>query len=327
MNSHLKIITTVAILIFVSSIFLYTRSSLKASLPAVAQNKISQYSYLNPARVADIGKHYIIDFTGLRKSLNGIASKQKSLNKKVYIYFVYLNNSSWVGINEREEFAAASLVKVPLAIATYKAFEENKLSPADQYTVMEEDLDSNFGELYKTALGRTFTLAELVSIMLEKSDNTAKNAITSTFRKIGVIDPFEEVYSNLGWEFLPSIGGGVDVVQNQNYQKISVKVLSNMFLALYNAQYLNMESSQKILEDLSNTSFDKQIRAGVPRDVPVSHKIGVAGGVNISSDCGVVYAPGRNYLLCLGAEGMNETESNDFMEEVSRTVYDYVINN
>ncbi len=291
---------------------------------AVRENDVKINSYINPAKVMEIGKHYIIDFSALRDNLRTTTTNLKG---QAYVYFSYLNNGSWIGINEREEFTAASLVKVPLAMAVYKAVEGGRLSLDATYTLVESDLDSNFGDLYKVGAGQEYTVGELVSIMLRQSDNTAKNALTSMFSKIGIDDPLEDVYANLGWEFLPALSGGEDHTQDPNYTKISLKVLSNMFVALYNATYINIENSQVILNHLAQTSFSDEIDAGVPEDIPVSHKIGVGGADNTYSDCGIVYAPNRHYLLCLGTNGLAEKQADAFMADISRQVYDYVINN
>jgi hypothetical protein len=82
-----------------------------------------------------------------------------------------------------------------------------------------------------------------------------------------------------------------------------------------------------VLEHLANSPFDKQIVAGVPKNVVVAHKIGIDDVEESYSDCGIVYAPGRPYILCLGYYGGSQVLANKFMSAVSKEVYDYVINN
>jgi len=281
----------------------------------------SDFPLINKAVTVDIGKYYIINFRPLRLELEKI---QKKYPQKTYVYFSYLNNGSWVGLNEREEFTAASTLKVPLAMSIYKMMEKGKLKPTDNYSVEELDLDSNFGELYRVGPDKEFTVEELIKIMLEQSDNTAMKAIHTVLLRLGIENPLGEVYNELGWQFLtpPTID------EEPDYSKINLRALSNMFLALYNSTFFNeVEHSQKILEYLANTSFKDKIAAGVPEDIIISHKIGIAGGDNTFSDCGIVYAPNRNYILCLGSNGGEEKVAAKFMAEVSKAVYTYVINN
>lgn len=100
-----------------------------------------------------------------------------------------------------------------------------------------------------------------------------------------------------------------------------------MFLALYNSTYISPEYSQEALYYLTQTPFGDKIAAGVPEFVEVSHKIGVSGNDDTFSDCGIVYAPNRNYMLCVGSNGMPESKAAAFMAEISKKTYEYVINN
>jgi len=281
------------------------------------------HTFINPTVTSNLNKHFIINFQPLKENLIAI---QKKYFQKTYIYFVYLNNASWVGLGEKDLFTAASTIKVPLAMALFKAIEQGKLKLTDSYALEELDLDENFGELYKVGPDKQFTIEELVKIMLEQSDNTAMMAIDNIFKKIGIEDPFANVYESMGWE-----KGDMELVrvmgQPQNYQEISLKILSNMFLALYNAQYVNIEDSQKILEYLSQSPFNDKIVAGVPETIPVAHKIGISTSDETFSDCGIIYVPNRHYLLCLGSNSGNEKSANKFMAEISKAIYQYVINN
>jgi len=285
------------------------------------------YNLINKTVVYNLGKHYIIDFSKLKNSLVTI---QKKYNFKTYIYFNYLNNGSWIGLNEKDNFTAASLVKVPLAMSIFKSIEHGQLSLTQKYALEELDLDSNFGDLYKKGAGASFSILELIEIMLSQSDNTARGALFKVLERIGISDPLYDVYTSLGWDYVAEINPGGDQSKSIDpnlYSEINLKLLSNMFLALYNSSYLDLEHSQKILEFLANTPFDDKIRKGVSENITVSHKIGIASNNGTFSDCGIIYAPNRNYLLCLGSNGGNEKLASDFMAEVSEVVYDYVINN
>lgn len=99
-----------------------------------------------------------------------------------------------------------------------------------------------------------------------------------------------------------------------------------MFLALYNATYINVEHSQLVLDHLAQSPFNDKIVSGVPKGVVVAHKIGVAVPNHTYSDCGIVYAPSRHYLLCVGTVDMDEEDASEFMARVSKSVYDFVIN-
>jgi len=286
-------------------------------------NSAVSHEFINPIVNLNLDKHFIINFQPLKEKFIAI---QEKYPQKTYIYFNYLNNASWIGLNEKDLFTAASTIKVPLAMALFKAIEEGKLKLTDEYSLEELDLNENFGELYKVGPEKQFTIEELMKIMLEQSDNTAMNAIDNIFKKIGIENPLNNVYEFMGWqesnnELIPVMG------KLPNYQDINLKTLSNMFLALYNATYINTENSNKILMYLINSPFNEKLVAGVPEDIPVAHKIGIAADKETFSDCGIIYAPNREYILCVGSGGTDEKSANQFITEVSKATYQFVINN
>lgn len=70
--------------------------------------------------------------------------------------------------------------------------------------------------------------------------------------------------------------------------------------------------------------------AGVPRDLKVAHKFGerrfdVPGTPPTDQlhDCGVVYFPGRPYLLCLMTRGASWDRLADTLRELSGIVYQH----
>jgi len=315
-----------SVLILVSGMLLgyFLRSS---NLPAPGQTGPSgDLSMINPTVISGLNKHYIINFSPLKEQLLKIKNRYP---QDTYLYFNYLNSAAWIGLGEKDLFTAASTIKVPLAMAIMKAVEDKKLNLSDKYALEELDLNNGFGNLYEVGADKEFAIEDLIKAMLEQSDNTAAVALFSVFRKIGIEDPLPGVYEAMGWQSveidkMPSIG---EAMTFPGYHKINLKTLSNMFAALYNATYLRAEDSNRILEYLDNSPFDDKIVAGVPLGVAVANKIGVASNNNTFSDCGIVYASNRNYILCLGSIGTDEKTAAKFMKEVSEAVYDYVINN
>lgn len=305
--------------ILIAGFFLFklSRPTVTAIIPATQ----TDYPLINKTVTANLGKHFIINFKPLKSELEKI---QKNYPYKSYIYFSYLNSGSWIGLNEREEFTAASTIKVPIAMSLMKAVEDGKLKLSDSYALETLNLDSNFGDLYKAGADKELTIEELLKIMLEQSDNTAMSALKEVFKRIGINDPLEDIFNNLGWEFTQTIP---ELGEMPNYSKINLKTLTNLFITLYDAKYISVEDSNKILEYLTNTPFNDRIVAGVSKDVAVSHKIGTASGDNTFSDCGIIYAPNRHYVLCLGSSGDSEKGAARFMGEVSGAVYKYVMNN
>lgn len=85
---------------------------------------------------------------------------------------------------------------------------------------------------------------------------------------------------------------------------------------------MSPEHSNTILEDLTHSANSKRIRAGVPAEVPVAHKIGSFSDIT-QSDCGIVYVPDRHYTLCIMLD-TNGPDADKHIKEITRMTYDYV---
>jgi len=313
----------IVVLVFLFGIYLYVKRPQSPNTPVIERNTLSisaptnTFPYLDPDVNINLNQHYIINFAPLEKTFQSI---QSNYSDKTYIYFDYLNNNLWIGSNNTTPFLAASLVKVPLAMAVLKAVEGGKFSLSQEYTLDQLNLNSSFGDLYKVGANNSFTLAQLLQIMLVNSDNTAMNALYTAMKLAGVSDPFKDIYTAMGWQF--ATAGKVP-----SYNKIDLDTLSNMFISLYEGTYDTPQDSNLILKYLDDSPFNDAIVAGVPENIGVSHKIGTDDPDLTYRDCGIVYVPQRNYLLCVGSVGANQAVANQFMADISKAAYDYVTNN
>ena len=65
--------------------------------------------------------------------------------------------------------------------------------------------------------------------------------------------------------------------------------------------------------------------AGVANGIPVAHKVG--SSPTSQSDCGIIYYPGKPYLVCLmftNLTSANVNTVNPYFQSVSKMIYDYV---
>ncbi|MEK6825260.1 MAG: serine hydrolase [Nanoarchaeota archaeon] len=105
---------------------------------------------------------------------------------------------------------------------------------------------------------------------------------------------------------------------------VTPKEYINLFRSLYISSYLRRPFSEFALSLLLHTEFTSQIPAGLPPDVKVAHKVGINREEKIFHDCGIIYLPKKNYLLCMMSKNSTQEESDRVMSAVSRTIYDYL---
>lgn len=235
------------------------------------------------------------------------------------VYFRDLNNGAWFGIGEKDDYSPASLLKVPLLFAYYKWNEESPgvLDRKLRFTAPDAAA-GGYTQFVKPEQeitpGETYTVHELIERMIRYSDNQANALlednipharIEQTFKLLG-LSP--EVYSDLA----------VD---------ISVKQYAAFFRILFNASYLNRESSIAALELLSHTDFTVGLVAGVSKGTLVAHKFGERGAGAQGKqfhDCGIVYYPDRPYILCVMTRGRDYRQQVSAIAGISKLVFDEV---
>jgi beta-lactamase class A len=251
-------------------------------------------------------------YDDLKKSLYFILS---STQGHYALYFEDLTTGASIGINEQEDFVPVSLLKVPLMIATLKEVEEGAVSLNQLVTLDKEDIDSSSGDLWEKGAGYQITVKDLLVDLIQHSDNTAVYALS------------RHVVSEKAVEESRSILGLISTSNDSNGSNISPMDYSNMLRELYFSNYLRKPFSELALTLMTNTDYNSQIPAGVPVNIKVAHKIGVYLTEGYYHDCGIVYAPGKPYILCVMSKNTDSLEADKVISQISKIVYDYTTTN
>jgi beta-lactamase class A len=228
------------------------------------------------------------------------------------MYFEYLPTGTSININGLDEFHAASLFKTPVVMAYFRTRERLEITDDPILEIKNEDIDGKFGDLWKKGVGYKIKSSEAIRLALEESDNTAARLLV---HYVSPLD-FEAVYQGLD----------IDLNLDSQGAVLSAKSYSSIFKALYFSSVLSIDSSQKILDLLTHTIFPDKIVAGVPSGITIAHKIGDfvdKEGNQAFTDCGIVYAPRRPYLLCMVSR-TDEQTARARMQDISKMIYDFV---
>lgn len=250
----------------------------------------------------------------LRLSLEDFIKKKVGEKRatQVSIYYRDLNNGPTIGINEKETFAPASLLKVPVMMAYLKEAESKPdiLNVSVPLIVNPDDRIQTFPPNRNLEAGKPYTMLQLIEQMIEYSDNEALNTLTQ------YIDPgqIDKVHKDLGL-----------TVPNRNLSEnfITVKEYASLFRVMYNATYLNREMSEQALKVLSQSVFEEGISKPIPSDISIAHKFGIRKETDINQlhDCGIIYLPNTPYLLCVMTKGESFDSLGEVIAEASSIVY------
>lgn len=308
-RKHTKILIGLVVLLILSNIgFVVWRPNKNK------EEKINQYPLIDPARAILNQEDYIVNFQSLKKELNDYVETLPP--NSISIYFEMLHSGSNISINPDLPIWPASLMKLPVALAVMKKVEKGEWLLNNELVLSSEDQDNSYGDLYRSAVGTTFTIDTLIKTMLVKSDNTAYKILVRNLEP----SDLNEIVEDLGLDNLFTKEG-----------KVTAKEYTRLFRVLYISSYLTLEHSNQLLEWMTESSFNQYLAAGIPDEIKFSHKIGENAVYKTYGDSGIIYLGTHPYMLTVmvqQAEGSTEEqkmESSKIMEHVSKVIYDYVI--
>jgi beta-lactamase class A len=262
-------------------------------------------------------------YVDLKDDVKDIIKKaQKKGVISVSVYFRDLNTSLWFGIEKDEKFYPASLLKLPFAFAAYKGIEDSEMQKNRYYTYTDEIASINrnrpSAEPSKLVIGKQYKLDELVRIMIEQSDNGARDMLNIFTPQESV----QNVFATLGVN-LPK--PAVDYLMTTEKYAMFLRML-------YSSSYLNNKNSNDLLTLLTETDFTSGITNKLPPGLEVAHKWGVINlppdqnGVAVQQlhDCGIIYRANNPYVICIMTKGLDQSVLAQVIADISKIVYDYV---
>jgi len=219
---------------------------------------------------------------------------------------------------QKKRFAAASMIKIHILAAALRACQEGKLSLNTRITVLPKDVTGGSGQIKAMQLPCEFTLAQLLRLMITRSDNTASNKVISllgfdyineTCRQLGAEDT---VLCRYMMDFSRR-GKGVD-----NYT--TAYDVSIVLEKIYNGKLFTPNASKFAMMLLKSQRVNDRIPKLLPSGTVVAHKTGLEK--NVVHDAGIVFSPKGDYIICVLTKGVKDYHyGKNFIAQISRLVY------
>ena len=210
----------------------------------------------------------------LRNELQRIAQTYPA-NYGVVIFDPSTKETLAMGADQK--FVAASLGKLPLLMALYRAAAAGKVDLDDKISIQYSDVQAyGTGVLYTYPLGYTMTLRECAEFLIKKSDNTAWKMLN---RYLGRDYVRAELYS-----------AGAHSTQYWIPNTTTPNDVLLMLEKISDPSYTTPDLSAEMLDLMANTDFEDRLPQPLPDGTRVSHKIGYYGST--FADAGVVFPPG-----------------------------------
>ena len=276
-----------------------------------------------------------IDTAQMRKEI--LAEFAKQPTGTFAVAFKNLSTGQEFLMNAHESFHAASTMKTAILIETFKQAAEHKFSLNDSILIENkftsivdgsafsvDSADDSEKDLY-TRIGTKMPIADLLYRMITESSNFATDLIVEL---VGAKNANQTMHE-IGAKDIKVLRG---VEDNKAYNLgLNNTVTANDLMVIFDhiamGTVVNKKACDAMIDILMHQHFKEKIAGKLPADVKTATKSGWI--TKVSHDSGIVFLPdGRKYVVVLLSRGIEDEKSADeTLANVSRIIYDHVVNN
>ncbi len=216
-----------------------------------------------------------------------------------------------VALNADKRFMAASLTKLPVLFALYRAAARGEVDLEDEISMLRTDVQAyGTGVLYTRPVGYTMTLRECAEYMIKESDNTAWKMLNRYLGRRNIEAELYEIGAHSTAYWIPNTTTPNDVLL--------------MLEAIADPSYTTPELSAEMLDLMTHTSFEDRLPQPLPEETRVAHKIGSYG--DTFSDAGLVFPGGSRstedaYFIVVIAGDTTEWTARSAIQDISLATY------
>lgn len=229
------------------------------------------------------------------------------------LYWQDLTTGEEAMVRGEEPFEAASVIKLPVLVETFRQLDAGILRAEEPVTIREEDKLPSCGALNYLHTGLTVTLMDLAVLMIILSDNTATNLL---IRRVGM-DAVNATTESMGMSAtrLRRLLFDREASARGIKNTISPMEMGRLLAALYRGEVVSPEASTRMLGILGDQRLNNKLPFWLDGKVKCAHKTGEDG--TTTHDVGIVYAP-RPFVLCVCGDPVHAPSLNALMADAAR---------
>ena len=255
-----------------------------------------------------------------------IADRASKFEHGASVYMEALSDdlkSFSVSYDAERQVPAASVIKLPIMAACYLLASEGEFDMNGTYALSNADRTEGSGVLKGAKAGSRHSHSELIHLMMQKSDNTATNALILMIGKDVLNDCFVRL-GLTGTQINAKVLDRSAMKQGvENY--VTAKDCAKLMRMMHEKQLVSPEASTEMVEIMLHQKVRNRIPRLLPKGTPVANKTGTV--FNYFHDVGIVFSDRGDFIVCVLTHGQftNYDASKDFISDVARLAYDYYI--
>jgi len=244
-----------------------------------------------------------------------------------------LKTGERLSIRGGEQFPSASVIKLPILVELFHQIGRGPLKLDDPITMVASDQKPGSGVLQFLSTPHQLTLGDAATLMIILSDNSATNLVLD---KVGIpavntrMDSLGLASTRLHSKvFLRSLSIDTAGSRKWGLGVTTSDDIAEILARLYRGQIVSDTASKTMIGILKKNFDDSQIPRFLPPDASVAHK---TGALNASRhDCGIIYSPQRDYVLCvLSKDNVDQswkvdTEAIVTIADLARITHEFMI--
>jgi beta-lactamase class A len=215
------------------------------------------------------------------------------------------------------QFPTASTIKIPILIRLFQAERAGELRFTNTVAIQPREAVGGSGHLQE-ALKKgpvTLTIRELMTKMIEDSDNTATNKCIDL---VG-LERVNQMMQSMGFHHTRLARKMMDsAAAERNDENIATpNEMARMVEMIYRGKAVDVEASREMIAIMKKVAGG--IREGLPLDIETASKTGELPGARCET--GVVFLEHRPFVLSVMSAYINDRRTP--VPEVTRIVYRY----
>jgi beta-lactamase class A len=252
-----------------------------------------------------------------RRAMTQIRVIEEALPGVVGLAAIDLSTGQVMSYHGDTVFPQASVIKIPIMVQMFRCAREGKFKLEDAVTLAPNEQVGGSGHLAERLRGGPLrlTIRELITAMIETSDNTATNKCIQLIGMRSVNRTLDE----LGFRRTRLQRIMLDMTAAaRGEENVSTPLeMAGLVELLYRGKVIDADASRQMMEILKLPKAD--FRATVPSAIPVAAKPGAISGVR--GEAGVIFLPNRPFVLAVMSTFL--TEGSNPVREVTRAVFNY----
>ena len=259
---------------------------------------------------------------GVPPPLAALRAQMRSLASRVpastAVEVLDLSTGYSVGYNAGESMPAASTIKIPVMVEVFRQLERGRFDLQRHVTLLASDKDYGSGELCSAPAGSSYPVSELLSKMIDVSDNTATNMLIRLVGRRNINSSMTELglertrltsdVRTSGWSVRETL-------------RSSPADMVHLLAMMAKRQLVDEWSSGQMIAILEDDQYNTLIPAPLPEDVPIAHKTG--SFFDTLNDVGIVYEQEAPYVMAVMTTGLpSQNLGRAFIHTLSRDAFD-----